>query len=82
MKRVIVLAGTKDSGYHEARNLGIEPIAVVTPRSPNAARGMTADVLMDASSLTIKDRERLLPIVLPCIATVATVATVAAQRPA
>jgi hypothetical protein len=65
--RVIVVAGDKQSGYTEARNLGIEPVAVVTPRSPHAARGLTADQIMEATSLTIEWRERLLPDVLPCI---------------
>lgn len=64
--RVIVLAGDKRSGYHETRNLGIEPVAVVTPRAPYAARGKVADRIMEATSLTAKHREALLPEVLPC----------------
>lgn len=67
--RVIVIAGDKRSGYQEARNLDIKPVAVVTPRSPHAAHGITADRIMEATSLTIEQRERLLPDVLPALAT-------------
>lgn len=67
--RVVVLAGDKRSGYMEARALGIEPVAVVTPRSPRSARGMTADRIMEASSITPEQRDRLMPQVLPCVAT-------------
>ena len=65
--RIIVIAGDKRTGYMEARNLGIEPVAVVTPRSTNSARGVVADRIMDATSLTIEQREALMPHVLPCI---------------
>ena len=67
--RIIVIAADKASGYMEARNLGIEPVAVVTPRSPESAHGMVADRIMDATSLTPEQREALMPHVLPCIAT-------------
>lgn len=66
--RVVVVAGDKRSGFQEARNLGIEPVAVVTPRSPHAARGLLADRIMEAPSLSALQREELLPIVLPCVA--------------
>ncbi|GGH34145.1 hypothetical protein [Microbacterium album] len=68
-RRIIVLAPTKQAGNDEARAAGIEPVAVVTPRSLHAARGITADELWDAPSLTPEDRETLLPHVLPSIAT-------------
>jgi hypothetical protein len=67
--RVVVIAGTKRNGYMEARNLGIEPVAVVTPRTPHAAHGVNADRIMEATSLTIEQRDKLLPAVLPCTAT-------------
>jgi hypothetical protein len=67
--RIIVIAGDKRSGYMEARNLGIEPVAVVTPRSPHGARGKIADRIMEATSLAPADRDRLLPSVLPALAT-------------
>jgi len=68
--RIIVMAGDKASGYMEARNLGIEPSAVVTPRSRYAGYGVIADRIMDATSLTPEHRELLLPYVLPSIATI------------
>ena len=67
--RIVVIAADKASGYMEARNLGIEPVAVVTPRSKHAGYGVTADRIMDATSLTIEQRELLMPYVLPSIAT-------------
>ncbi|MFC5930920.1 hypothetical protein D6T64_12060 [Cryobacterium melibiosiphilum] len=67
--RIVVMAANKASGYMEARNLGIEPVAVVTPHSLHAARGVIADRIMDATSLTVEQREMLLPHVIPCLAT-------------
>ena len=67
--RIVVIAADKASGYMEARNIGIEPVAVVTPRSLNAARGRVADRIMDTTSLTPEQRESLMPHVLPCLAT-------------
>ena len=67
--RIIVLAANKRIGYMEARSLGIEPVAVITPRSRDSARGVVADRIMDSTSLTNEQRDALLPYVLPCIAT-------------
>jgi hypothetical protein len=68
--RIIVIAGDKRSGYMKAAVLGITPVAVVTPRSPHAAHGVLADdIIMDEISLTPEWREKLLPEVLPAIAT-------------
>ena len=77
--RIVVIAATKAIGYMEARNLGIEPVAVVTPRTLSAARGVVADRTMDSASLTPEQREALMPHVLPCLATrqAGTVETVA-----
>ena len=68
-RRIIVLAPTKAEGYDEARALGIEPVAVITPRSLGAAHGIIADELMDASNLTPEVREALLPHAMPSFAT-------------
>lgn len=67
--RVIVIAATKRDGVAEAKNLGIVPVAVVTPRSPEVAQGVVADRIMEASSLTPEMREALVPGVLPSIVT-------------
>ena len=45
-RRVILIAPTKPRGQHEARTLGIEPVAIVAPRTPDAARGHTADEIV------------------------------------
>ena len=68
-RRIIVLAPTKTEGYDEARALGIEPVAVITPRSPAAGHGVIADELMDARNLTPEMRDALLPHALPSLAT-------------
>jgi hypothetical protein len=67
--RIIVMADTKARGYAEACNLGIEPVAVVTPRTLHIAHGVVADRIMEATSLTPEQRDALLPHVLPCLAT-------------
>lgn len=67
--RVIVMAATKASGLMEAKNLDIDPVAIVTPRSPDAARGIVADRIMEASSLTPEMREKLIDGVTPSIVT-------------
>jgi len=71
-RRIIFLAETKQAGYDEARALGIEPVAVITPRSLDAARGIEADALMDSSTLAPEMRDQLLPHALPSIATTET----------
>ena len=68
-RRIIVLAPTKAEGYDEARALGIEPVAVITPRSLAAGHGVIADELMDARNLTPEMRDALLPHALPSLAT-------------
>ncbi|WP_030147693.1 MULTISPECIES: hypothetical protein [Mycetocola] len=66
-RRVIVLAPNKTEGYDEARALGIEPVAVVTPRSPHGARGLTADRILETSNLTPELREALMRDVSPAL---------------
>lgn len=51
-RRVIVLAPTKQAGQRHAESLGIEPAAIVTPRSPYASRGIMADEIVEAPGLT------------------------------
>jgi hypothetical protein len=68
-RRIIVLAPTKEAGYEEARAQGIEPVAVVTPRSLDAARGITADAIHEHADLTPEQRDDLTPHVLPSLAT-------------
>lgn len=67
--RVIVLAATKRTGLADARNVGIEPVAIVTPRSRHGARGVVADRVFEASCLTPEMRDMLMPDVLPSIVT-------------
>lgn len=68
-QRIIVLAPTKEAGYDHAHALGIEPVAVVTPRSPGAARGFTADGIIEHDELTPEQRAELMPHVTPALAT-------------
>lgn len=68
-RRIIFLAATKQAGYDEARALGIEPVAVMTPRSLDAARGITADAIEVAADLTVAMRDELMPHALPSLAT-------------
>lgn len=68
-RRIIVLAPTKAEAYEEARALNIKPVAVITPRSIDAARGLTADEIMHTTSLTPEMRDELLPHATPSLAT-------------
>lgn len=67
--RVIVIAATKRAGMHTAKNLGIEPVAIVTPRARGAAHDVVADRIMECSSLTPEMRDELMPYVTPSIVT-------------
>lgn len=67
--RVIVIAATKRAGMATAKNLDIDPVAIVTPRSPHAAQGIIGDRIMECSSLTPEMRDALMPHVLPSIVT-------------
>jgi hypothetical protein len=69
-RRIIVLAPSKKRGHVEAVALGIEPVAIVTPRSPHAARGFTADEIVEAEGLTVEERETLMDEVTPAIVTI------------
>jgi hypothetical protein len=59
-QRIIILAPTKALGSEHATALGIEPVAIVTPRSPHAAHGMTADNIIEADGLTADERQALM----------------------
>lgn len=51
-RRIIVLAPTKAAGQAHAESLGIEPVAIVTPRSPRVSYGIIADEIVQAPDLT------------------------------
>lgn len=67
--RIIIVAKTKTAGTSMAATRGIEPAAIVTPRAPYAARGLTADDIIWADDLTHEERAALEPEVLPALAT-------------
>lgn len=50
-RRTIVLAMTKQDGREAAEVLGIEPVAILTPRTPDAARGIPAEQVVEAPGL-------------------------------
>lgn len=68
-RRVIVMAPTKQAGRQHAELVGIEPVAIVTPRSPHAARGLVADEVVEAEGLTAEGRDALMIEVAPGLAT-------------
>lgn len=68
-RRIIVIAPSKKRGHVEAVALGIEPVAIVTPRSLEAARGFIADEIVETPGLTAEERETLLAEVAPSLAT-------------
>lgn len=68
-RRIIVLAASKKRGHAEAVALGIEPVAIVTPRSLDAARGFIADEIVETPGLTDEERGTLMAEVAPSLAT-------------
>lgn len=68
-RRIIMLAPTKKRGLIEAERLGFEPVAVVTPRTPDGARGVEADEVVMADGLTVEESESLTLAVAPSLAT-------------
>ncbi|MDI9889960.1 hypothetical protein [Microbacterium sp. IEGM 1404] len=68
-RRIVVVARTKVLGAELAEARKIEPVAIVTPRSPQAAYGITADDIVWADDLTTEERAELEPHVLPVLAT-------------
>jgi hypothetical protein len=68
-RRIIVLAPTKHAGQKHADALSIVPVAIVTPRSPYGARGLTADGIVEADGLNDEERDALMAEVEPSLAT-------------
>ena len=68
-RRIIVLAPTKLAGQEHADALSIDPVAIVTPRSPYGARGMVADEIVEADGLSPEERDALMIEVAPALAT-------------
>ncbi len=66
-RRLILVAPTKIRGEHEARALGITPLVIVTPRTPDAARGYTADDIVWSDDLTAEEKQNLTPHVAPAL---------------
>lgn len=67
--RIIIVARTKTHGTAIAEAQGVDPVAIVTPRSPHAARSVTADSIHWSDDLTHEERAGLEPHVLPALAT-------------
>lgn len=68
-RRIIVLAPTKAAGQEHAESLGIEPVAIVTPRSPHASYGIIADEIVEAPELTAEVVAELMVQAAPSLAT-------------
>lgn len=68
-RRIIVIAPTKQAGQKHADALSIDPVAIVTPRSPYGARGMVADEIVEAEGLTAEEHDALTIEVTPALAT-------------
>lgn len=68
-RRIIVIAPTKQLGQEHAEALGIEPVAIVTPRSPEAARGITADEVIAEPTLDAGVLDVLMAQTLPSLTT-------------
>lgn len=67
--RIIVVAHSKAAGGELAEAQGFTPVAVVTPRSLHAARGIRADSVVWADDITDEQRAILTPHVAPSLAT-------------
>lgn len=67
--RIIILAPTKQIGIEHAETLGIDPVAIATPRSPFSVYGVTADEIIEAPGLTADQRAELKTHAEPCLAT-------------
>lgn len=68
-RRTIVLALTKREGREVAEALGIEPVAIVTPRSPHASVGVVADAIIQAPGLDRDVVDELMKSAGPSLAT-------------
>lgn len=68
-RRIVIVARTKVLGAELAEARKIDPVAIVTPRTPQAAYGISADDIVWADDLTAEERAELEPRVLPVLAT-------------
>ena len=68
-RRFIVLAPTKHAGAEHAEAQGIDPVAIVTPRSMHGARGIIADEIIEAPGLSTEERAELMAEASPALAT-------------
>lgn len=67
--RVIVVAPSKKAGSEFAAARDVDLVAIVTPRAKSAARGKSADQVLEAPGLSREDYDALMAEVRPCIAT-------------
>jgi hypothetical protein len=66
----VVIAKSLDDGRGFARGHGIDVVAIVTPRSPHRARGITADAWMMTPAVAGHERvPDLVAEVKPCLST-------------
>lgn len=68
-RRIIVLAPTKAAGMAHAERLGVEPVAIVTPRSPHASYGIIADEIVETPDMTAEVVAELMVHAAPSLAT-------------
>lgn len=68
-RRIIVFAPSKKLGRAQAVALGITPVAIVTPRTLEASRGIVADEVVVAPGLTAEEEAALATGVAPSLAT-------------
>lgn len=67
--RVIVIAPTKELGLAKAAEEDVDTVAIVTPRAPEAARGHTAEAILEAPGLTDEQRQALIDEATPALTT-------------
>ena len=67
--RIVVVAHSKAAGAELAEAQGFTPVAVVTPRSLHAARGITADSVVWADDITDEQRATMAEHVAPSLST-------------
>ncbi|MGW9270787.1 hypothetical protein [Microbacterium sp. NPDC055599] len=68
-RRIIVLAPTKQAGQEHADALHLDPVAIITPRSPYGARGLVADEIVEADGLSTDELHALMIEAAPALAT-------------
>lgn len=68
-RRFIVIAPTKVAGAAHAEIMGVDPVAIVTPRSPYGARGLVVDEIIEAPGLSTEERAELMAETFPALAT-------------